>query len=241
MSACYTEMEECRCDQEAGGVREKLCGSGPPLHLSPRLAKPIFRFHVASCSTLVFSLYARKISDCCYTCGSAPSSMILIGFDIGEISEDGADDVDGMDASAAHIANLLSSEPPDAWVLQLPCTLPLASRMAGRLLPSSALPWKRYLRFLRSSLASYHLSYGSHRSCESTYPRGRRVLNRFLLWKPTASLFLLCFLVAGDGVVPYSHGERSAEVLRMSGFRNLTFKTFNGYAPAAAATSYFHF
>lgn len=39
--------------------------------------------------------------------------MILIGSDIGEISEDGADDVDGMDASAAHIANLLSSEPPD--------------------------------------------------------------------------------------------------------------------------------
>ncbi|EHA8587451.1 Acyl-protein thioesterase 1 [Cocos nucifera] len=32
----------------------------------------------------------------------------------------------------------------------------------------------------------------------------------------------------GDDVVPYKHGERSAEVLRSSGFRNLTFKTYNG-------------
>ena len=36
-----------------------------------------------------------------------------IGFDVGELSEDGPDDWEGLDASAAHIANLLSTEPPD--------------------------------------------------------------------------------------------------------------------------------
>lgn len=35
------------------------------------------------------------------------------GFDIREISEDSPDDWEGLDASAAHIANLLSTEPAD--------------------------------------------------------------------------------------------------------------------------------
>ena len=32
---------------------------------------------------------------------------------MGEISEDLQDDIEGLDASAAHIANLLSTEPTD--------------------------------------------------------------------------------------------------------------------------------
>ena len=39
--------------------------------------------------------------------------MMISGFDMGELSEDGPDDLDGLDASAAHIANLLSTEPAD--------------------------------------------------------------------------------------------------------------------------------
>jgi len=35
------------------------------------------------------------------------------GFDVEEMSEDTMEDIDGLDASAAHIANLLSSEPSD--------------------------------------------------------------------------------------------------------------------------------
>ncbi|PKI48521.1 hypothetical protein CRG98_031143 [Punica granatum] len=36
-----------------------------------------------------------------------------LGFDVGEISEEGTDDWEGLDASAAHVANLLSTEPAD--------------------------------------------------------------------------------------------------------------------------------
>ena len=36
------------------------------------------------------------------------------GFDAGDISEDAPDDLEGLDASAAHVANLLSTEPPDS-------------------------------------------------------------------------------------------------------------------------------
>ena len=38
---------------------------------------------------------------------------MLTGFDEGELSEDGPNDVEGLDASIAHIANLLSTEPSD--------------------------------------------------------------------------------------------------------------------------------
>lgn len=42
--------------------------------------------------------------------------VCYLGFDVGEFSEDGSDDVEGMDASAAHVANLLSTEPADSML-----------------------------------------------------------------------------------------------------------------------------
>lgn len=46
----------------------------------------------------------------------ANAYVIPTGFDVGELSEDGPDDWEGLDASAAHIANLLSTEPPDGTI-----------------------------------------------------------------------------------------------------------------------------
>ncbi|XP_048500884.1 uncharacterized protein LOC125497588 isoform X3 [Beta vulgaris subsp. vulgaris] len=37
------------------------------------------------------------------------------GIDVTEISEDSQDDLEGLDASVAHIANLLSTEPADGF------------------------------------------------------------------------------------------------------------------------------
>lgn len=41
----------------------------------------------------------------------------LSGFDVGDFSEDAPDDLEGLDASAAHVANLLSTEPADSRFL----------------------------------------------------------------------------------------------------------------------------
>lgn len=38
------------------------------------------------------------------------------GFDMGELSEDCPDDLEGLDSSAAHVANLLSTEPADSKI-----------------------------------------------------------------------------------------------------------------------------
>lgn len=42
---------------------------------------------------------------------------------MGELSEDGPDDIEGLDASAAHIANLLSTEPAGSKLHD--CILPM--------------------------------------------------------------------------------------------------------------------
>lgn len=39
-----------------------------------------------------------------------------LGFDVRDLSEDAPDDVEGMEASAAHVANLLSTEPADSTI-----------------------------------------------------------------------------------------------------------------------------
>ena len=43
----------------------------------------------------------------------------ISGFDVGDLSEDGPEDLEGLDASAAHVANLLSTEPADSMLLYL--------------------------------------------------------------------------------------------------------------------------
>ncbi|XLR35165.1 hypothetical protein HN51_044481 [Arachis hypogaea] len=46
--------------------------------------------------------------------------VCLEGFDVGELSEESLDDWEGLDASAAHIANLLSTEPADGKIVRSP-------------------------------------------------------------------------------------------------------------------------
>ena len=41
----------------------------------------------------------------------------ILGFDVGDFSEDAPDDLEGLDASAAHVANLLPTKPADSSFL----------------------------------------------------------------------------------------------------------------------------
>lgn len=52
--------------------------------------------------------------------------MKISGFDVEDISENASDDLGGLDASAAHIANLLSSEPSDSMCLDFNLMLMIA-------------------------------------------------------------------------------------------------------------------
>uniref|UniRef100_A0A0E0A3H2 Phospholipase/carboxylesterase/thioesterase domain-containing protein n=1 Tax=Oryza glumipatula TaxID=40148 RepID=A0A0E0A3H2_9ORYZ len=72
----------------------------------------------ASWSQLLDSLSLPNIKWICPTAATQPVTAFggfpcTAWFDVEDTSVDGRDDIEGLDASAAHIANLLSSEPPD--------------------------------------------------------------------------------------------------------------------------------
>ncbi|XP_074584903.1 uncharacterized protein LOC141840735 [Curcuma longa] len=180
-----------------------------------------------SWSQLLESLPLPNIKWICPTAPTRPIAMLggfpcTAWFDVAEIKEDAPDDVDGLDASAAHIANLLSSEPSDV-------KLGIGGFSMGA------------ATALHSAACFAYGKYGNG----SPYPINVSVIVSLSGWLPcsrtlktkvessqdaarrAASLPLLLCHGRGDGVVPYKLGERSAEILRISGFRNFIFKTFN--------------
>ncbi|XP_042394431.1 acyl-protein thioesterase 1 homolog 1-like isoform X1 [Zingiber officinale] len=152
--------------------------------------------------------------------GGFPSSA---WFDVGDLSESGPDDVEGMDASAAHVANLLSAEPADVKL-----------GVGGFSMGAATA--------LYSATCSAHGKYGNGK----LYPVNLRAVVGLSGWLPCArslknklegdtdtatrasSLPILLCHGKGDDVVPYKHGEKSAEALKSSGFENLRFETYNG-------------
>lgn len=61
---------------------------------------------------------------CCNLATDSDIAVLLFteietGFDVEDTSVDGRDDIEGLDASAAHVANLLSSEPSDGTFSEL--------------------------------------------------------------------------------------------------------------------------
>ncbi|KAG9156224.1 hypothetical protein Leryth_024268, partial [Lithospermum erythrorhizon] len=72
----------------------------------------------SSWSQLLENLALPNIKWICPTAPTRPVTLLgghscAAWFDMGELSEDGPDDFQGLEASAAHIANLLSAEPSD--------------------------------------------------------------------------------------------------------------------------------
>ncbi|URE08034.1 acyl-protein thioesterase [Musa troglodytarum] len=146
-----------------------------------------------------------------------------LGFDVTDLSEDGPDDIEGLDASAAHVANLLSTEPAD-----------IKLGVGGFSMGAATA--------LYSATSCAHGTYGNGKP----YPVNLSSVVGLSGWLPCArslksklegsqdaarrasSLPILLCHGKGDEVVLYKHGERSAQVLKSNRFENVTFKTYNG-------------
>ncbi|BBG99043.1 alpha/beta-Hydrolases superfamily protein [Prunus dulcis] len=118
---------------------------------------------------------------------------------MGELSDDGPDDWESLDASAAHIANLLSTEPADGRYGNgnpYPLNLRAVVGLSG---------WLPGARTLRNKIE------GSHEAA-----------------RRAASLPILQCHGKNDDVVPYKYGEKSVNSLNSAGFRYLTFKPLDG-------------
>lgn len=165
-----------------------------------------------------------------WICPTAPSRPIsLFGgfpstawFDVADLSEEGPADIEGMDASAAHVANLLSNEPSDirlavgGFSMGAATSLYLATCfVAGKYGNGTPFPhnlsavvglsgWLPGAASLNEKLAS---TEASNRA--SSLP------------------ILLCHGTADD-VVQFKFGQKSSQALSSKGFGDLTFKSYNG-------------
>nr|ABD83287.1 Fgenesh protein 43 [Beta vulgaris] len=166
-----------------------------------------------------------------WICPTAPTRPVaLLGgfpctswFDVEDVSESVSDDLEGLDASAGHIANLLSSEPSDI-------KLGIGGFNIG------------------AAIALYSVVcqvLGRYRN-GNPYPINLSILVGLSGWLPCSSSLrtwmeesqeaqqrsasppiLLCHGLA-DEVVAHEHGERAMKTLASIGFENVTFRSYNG-------------
>ncbi|CAH1422556.1 unnamed protein product [Lactuca virosa] len=182
----------------------------------------------SSWSQLLDNLPLPNIKWICPTAPTRPVTVLggfpcAAWFDEGELSEDGPNDVEGLDASIAHIANLLSTEPSDVklgiggFSMGAACALYSAACFAqGKYGNGNPYPinlkavvglsgWLPGARNLRNKIG------GSNEAA-----------------RRAASLPILLCHGLSDEVVPYTYGERSSQMMSSAGFRYVTFKSYQG-------------
>ncbi|GKC52389.1 acyl-protein thioesterase 2-like protein [Tanacetum coccineum] len=137
------------------------------------------------------------------------------------MSKDSRQDLEGMDASAAHVLSLLSTEPSNIKL----CVVGFSIGAATALHSASCYACGK---FGNGSGYPTHLdvvvAFSGWLPCAndlSDKVEGYEVENR------VASLPILLCHGRGDGVVQFRYGVKSVEKLTLAGFENLTFKPFN--------------
>lgn len=165
-----------------------------------------------------------------WICPTAPTQPIsLFGgfpstawFDVGDLSEDAPDDIEGLDAAAAHVANLLSTEPADIKLAVGGFSMGAATS-------------------LYSATCFAQGKYGNGNS----YPSNLSAVVGLSGWLPcskilsnkigqedaasrAASLPILLCHGKGDDVVSYKFGEKSSRALSSNGFKDVTFRSYSG-------------
>ncbi|XP_038886097.1 acyl-protein thioesterase 2-like isoform X1 [Benincasa hispida] len=165
-----------------------------------------------------------------WICPTAPTRPVaLFGgfpctawFDVGDISEDSPDDLEGLDAAASHVANLLSTEPAD-----------IKLGIGGFSMGAATAIYSASCRILGQygNGNLYPINLSAVVGLSGWLPCSRSLRNQISMSheaaRRAASLPILLCHGSGDDVVAYKHGEKSAHTLSSAGFRNLTFKTYN--------------
>ncbi|KAJ8756107.1 hypothetical protein K2173_024654 [Erythroxylum novogranatense] len=182
----------------------------------------------SSWSQLLENLPLPNIKWICPTAPTRPVALLggfpcTAWFDVAEISEEAHDDLEGLDASAAHIANLLSTEPADVKVgiggfsMGAATALHSATCFAlGRY--GNGSPYVVNLRAVVGLSGWLPCSRSLKNKIEGSHEAVRRA----------ASLPILLCHGTCDDVVSYNYGEKSAHLLTAAGFRHLVFKPHDG-------------
>ncbi|GFZ11831.1 alpha/beta-Hydrolases superfamily protein [Actinidia rufa] len=145
------------------------------------------------------------------------------GFDVGELSEDTPDDFEGLDASAVHVANLLSAEPSDIKLGIGGFSMGAATALYS----ATCFAQGKY-----TNGNPYPLNLRAVVGLSGWLPGSRSLRNKIVVSheaaRRAASLPILLCHGNCDEVVPYKFGEKSSHFLGLAGFRYLTFKSYDG-------------
>lgn len=182
----------------------------------------------ASWSQLLETLPLPNIKWICPTAPSQPIALFggfpsTAWFDVKDLSENAIDDLEGLEASAAHVASLLSTEPAEIKLAVGGFSMGAATSLYSATL---------------FALGKY--------DCNNQYPANISAAVGLSGWLPcsktlnskmegkdeaarrVASLPILLCHGKGDDVVPFKFGEKSAKALSSSGFQDVTFKAYDG-------------
>ncbi|TXG61308.1 hypothetical protein EZV62_012671 [Acer yangbiense] len=179
-------------------------------------------------SQLLETLPLPNIKWICPTAPTQPMTMFggfpsTAWFDVEDLSEDVADDLEGLDAAAAHVANLLSTEPADIKLgiggFSMGAATSLYSATcfaAGKFGNGNPYP---------ANLSAV-VGLSGWLPCAKTLKNKLGVDNE--VTRRTASVPILLCHGKVDDVVMYKFGEKSSQALNSNGFQNVTFKGYNG-------------
>ncbi|CAI9298427.1 unnamed protein product [Lactuca saligna] len=224
--------------------------SGPSLGSGGRTARRVFEFgrtyvvkpkgkHQAtivwlhglgdngsSWSQLLETLPLPNIKWICPTSPSQPLTLFggfptTAWFDVSDLSEDAHQDVESMDASAAHVLSLLSTEPSNI-------KLGVGGFSMGAATALYSATCFSHGKFGNGNSYSTHLDavvgLSGWLPCAkdlSNKVEGEEAANR------ASSLPVLLCHGKADDVVRFRFGEKSAQKLTSTGFKNLTFKSYD--------------
>ncbi|KAM0043749.1 putative lysophospholipase [Helianthus debilis subsp. tardiflorus] len=176
-------------------------------------------------------LESLPIPNIKWICPTAPTRPItLFGghhstawFNVEGLSENATDDVEGLDASATHIVNMLSNERDDI-------KLGVAGFSMGAAMALYSATCRAIGQFGNGNRYPINLSVAV--ALSGWLPCSRIVRSRVHASREAArraaSLPVLVCHGQVDDVAEHKLGENSAEILRSSGFQNITFCSYNG-------------
>ncbi|KAI3754284.1 hypothetical protein L1987_54065 [Smallanthus sonchifolius] len=180
----------------------------------------------SSWSQLLETLPLPNIKWICPTSPSQP--LTLFGgfpsnawFDVSDLSEEAKQDVEGLDASAAYVLSLLSTEPADVKL------------GVGGFSMGSALALYSAVCFAHGKLGngdSFSARLEAVVGLSGWLPCAKDLTNKVEGDEAAARASSLPILLChgkGDDVVQFRYGDKSAEKLTSVGFQNLTFKTYD--------------
>lgn len=182
----------------------------------------------SSWSQLLETLPLPNIKWICPTAPTQPISVFggfpsTAWFDVGDLSEDAPDDVEGLDASAAHVANLLSTEPPDI-------KLGVGGFSMGAATALYSATCSTVGKYGNNN--PYSANLGAVVGLSGWLPCAKTLSNNMQAMEEAKnraqSLPILLCHGKVDEVVLYKFGEKSSTALGSAGFQDVTFKSYNG-------------